>query len=320
MLRANMQTSKTTNAASVTPTMADINKLTPSQAAVRAFGEIRGLHRAFITVAKVGLRLEPTLKPGQTLGGVIIKLANVPAEFRRRVKSTIDNARYAMRVWKELVEPGHVTEEQFDDFTFADCFSINRVMSGASRQTLKPGDVAMFLQMAPLTWHEELDSLFTYGQTVEDREAAEKAKAAKAAAETAPEPSATQQPDADAPTDVPTAEPETETAKPSAEPGETAPPADTGAEPDTSDDSKVVQFTQPSVTGDSPGVEEILNGINALGAAIGSLPADQLPQIVPAIDELHRLVHEAIAPKVVAKAPAKRKAARKAKTHSKKAA
>lgn len=291
-----MQTSKTTNAASVTPTLADIQKLTPTEAANRAFGEIRAVGRAFITIAKIMLRLEPDLKPGQTLGQVVIKLASVPADYRRRVKSTIDNARYAMRVWKELVAEGHITEEQFDGFTFHDCFLINRVMSGASRQQLKAGDVAMFLQASPADWHEQLDCLYTYGQTVEDRAAVSQASKPDAS-DGASSPSSEQQPDADAPTDVPVVEPE-KSDKPK-EPKSPNPPAQ---EP-----SNVVRFEPETATGETA-VEKALQLVNALEAIIGSLPPSEVEKLVPAIDQLAATVHAlAVVPP---KAAAKRKVAR----------
>jgi hypothetical protein len=286
---------KTANplAVSVTP-FADIQKLTQGETAVRIVVEGNTANRAFINVAKLGLHLESTLKPAQTLGGVIIKLAKVPAGDRRRVKSTIDNARQAMRVWKELVPNGNITEEEFDRFTYYDCVAINRVMSGAAKQQLSAAAVALMIHASPDQWHEDLDSLATHGETVADRELrlAEDARKRQAA-----------------PTGESTAATES-AGMPSVVKSDksTSGKADTAASNNASSaeptNDKVVQFKQPTA-------DTVLQLLRAAEVQIMELSPSEVAKVAPAIAELNELVQEQVKG---AAAPSKKVAAtRKAK-------
>lgn len=272
-------------AASVTPSLAELQKLTPIQAACNFVEQSTSAIRAFIVAAKLLLVLEPTLKPGQTLGGVVIKLANVGNGLRRRIKSTIDNGRYAMRVWKELVETGHIKEAVFDTFTFGDFVAINRAMSGKSRQVLKPADVALVIESAPDNWHEELDCLFTYGQSLADRVAAD-AKAKTVAS------------------GVPTGG-SAETADTTTAQSTDAQGADTGPSPDAPEPAagKIVPMPkQVQAT-----TEDAFKLIATLEIIVIGLPMDEVAKVAPAIAELHATVQAHLKP---AKKTAKRKAAR----------
>ncbi len=282
---------KTVTTASVTPSLAELQKLTPAEVAVDFVKQTVSAVRAFIVAAKLLIVLEPMLKPGQTLGSVILKLANVPAELRRRVKSTIDNGRQAVRVWKELVEPGHVTEAQFDEFTFGDLVALNRVMSGASRQKLTGADVALILESSPSNWHEEIACLSTYGQTLADRADAEKKAAAKkttkAASATATEETTGETTDEDEPTGTSPDAP-----KPATETGEEVA------------EGKIVQMPV------KPTSEDAFKLIAGLEALLANMDAAEVAKVAPAIAELN----ETIQASLVAAKPAKkaRKAAKNA--------
>lgn len=265
------------------PSLAELQKLTPVQAACNFVEQTRSAIRAFIVAAKLLLVIEPTLKPGQSLGSVIIKLANVGNGERRRVKSTIDNGRYAVRVWKELVEGGHIKEATFDTFTFGDMVSINRAMSGKSRQPLKAADVALVIESAPQNWHEELDCLFNYGQSLADRaEADKKAEAKKAETTTA-------------------TTGETTTATPSeAQPGDAqgedagaSPDAPTPTDPGAPAAGKIVHLPKATT---KPVAEDAFKLIAALESLIGDMPRSEVVKVAPAIAELNTTVQTFLKP------------------------
>jgi hypothetical protein len=281
---------------SVNPLPSEIQKLTPKQTAVQIVEQSSIANRAFITVAMLLLHLKPTLKPGQTLGGLVIKLADVANGARRRVKSTIDNARYAMRVWEELVVPGHITVEKFNDFTFGDCLTINKVMSGASRQKVTGSDTALILEASPTNWHEELDCLFTYGQTLEDRAAVEAKQASKKTAKSEDEGGSTAPSGDDTkPEGGTTDDGETPGASPDApKPAETAEPAE----------GKIVPMPKQAATSD-----DAIKLIAALEAVIAGLPRAEVAKVAPALAELNDAVQTSIAPKKAAKHKQAKKAA-----------
>jgi len=54
---------------------------------------------------------------------------------RKQVDSAISNASYASRVYAALVIPGHLTEEEFDALTFADCLA---AVSESAAQARRP--------------------------------------------------------------------------------------------------------------------------------------------------------------------------------------
>jgi len=304
-----MKTNKPAPSASVMPSLAELQKLTPVQAACNFVEQARSAIRAFIVAAKLLLVIEPTLKPGQTLGSVIIKLASVGNGERRRVKSTIDNGRYAMRVWKELVETGHVTEAVFDTFTFGDMVAINRTMSGKSRQPLKAADVAVIIEKSPNNWHEELDCLFTYGQCLEDRAAEEQ----KAKAQDKPAPATTTEPSTTTTTETPNE------AQPDDAQGEDAGTSpDSPASPSKAPDESTVASAKADVPGNivampkqvSATVEDALKLIATLEIIIVGLQPADVAKVAPAIAELNDTVQASLKP---AKSQAKPKSRRGAK-------
>lgn len=287
---------KTNNAttASVTPSLASLQKLTPIQAAQNFVEQTTSAIRAFIVAAKLLLVIEPTLKPGQTLGSVILKLANVGNGLRRRVKSTIDNGRYAMRVWKELVAEGHITEAVFDTFTFGDMVAINRAMSGKSRQVLKPADVALVIESAPENWHEELDCLFAYGQSLADRQAAD---AKKTANDTTATPAANE-PTETTPTE---ASPDDAQGEDAGESPDAPKPAKTTDEPA---EGKIVAMPkQVKAT-----AEDAFKLIATLEVIVIALPKDEVAKVAPAIAELNATVQAHLKPAAKAKKPVKKAA------------
>jgi hypothetical protein len=285
------------SAVNVTP-FAEIQKLTQEQAARQVVTEAGIARRAFMTIAKLMLFIETTLKPGQTLGGIVIKLAKVAEGEKRRIKSTIDNARYAMRVWKELVEPGHITEADFLHDALPICYIINRVMSGASRQKLTAADVALMLHAAPADWHEQLDCLFTYGQTLEDRAAAEakKATAAGSTSEQSGEPTAT-----GTTTPGESSESTTVTAESAT--------ASTGDAPEVA--TNIVESGIKPAAAEKPTAAEAFKLIDALEQVAAELPPAELAQVAARLAELSALLTAAS----TTAAPAKK--SRKSKAHSK---
>lgn len=278
-------------AASGVPTMAVIQKATLKEAALSFVDQTVAAGRAFMTCCKLGLRIESELKAGETLGTKIIKLANVPANLRRRVKSTVDNARQAMRVWKELVEPGHITEAVFDGFTFGDCLSINRVMSGASKAKLNGEEIATVIAEGAENWHEEIDCQFHYGQTLSDRAAAEQQTPTPAASTT----SETASSDAAA-----------ETAAAEHEEGETSPATAPPAANSEPEPGKVVQM--PPQT--KPTIDEATKLLNALCAIVSELPAEDQLKIAVALEETAAVIREEAAPAPAKKTAVKRKVAK----------
>lgn len=280
----------TTTTASVTPSVAELQKLTPAQAAANFVLQTTAAVRAFIVAAKLLIVLEPTLKPGQTLGGIILKLTNVPKELQRRVKSTIDNGRYAMRVWKELVMDGHIAEPVFDTFTFGDIVSINRVMSGASRQNLTGPDVALVIESSPENWHEELDCLFTYGQSLADRAEVESKQAAK---------KTTGSDSPESPSEL--TEPDDTQSEDNTSPD--APDAPKPAEKDAPKSNII-----PMTTKNTPTAETAFEVIAALEALLAAMPPAEVAKVAPAIAELNATVQGSLTAKSAKKAKAKKAA------------
>ncbi len=162
--------------------MAEIQKLTAKQAAEQYAQRATVQQRAFAEMGKLHYHLSSKLTKGQT----------IYVELRKHgiKNSTISNASYASKVF-DLVAAGHLTEAEFDGFTFADCYAICRAMGDKSARRLAGPDIAVLVRAKPDNFDEELDSIFATGLTVDEaaaqaKKAAEEAAAAqKAAAEAA---------------------------------------------------------------------------------------------------------------------------------------
>jgi chemotaxis protein histidine kinase CheA len=77
----------------------------------------------------------------------------------------------------DLVVSKHLTETQFDTFTFGDCLAICRAMGGKSKRQLSGEEVAAVVTAKPDSFDAELNSIYETGMTVEEAEAQAKAEA-----------------------------------------------------------------------------------------------------------------------------------------------
>ena len=145
----------------------EIQKLTQAETVLELVATCRSQQRAFVLTSKLLRHVEKTLKPTQTVGGLLKKYGIK--------KSTIDNARYAAKVF-DLVEAGKITETQFDTFTFADCLAIIRAMSAGSKKRLTADDVAAHIK-ASEDFEPDLHELYTTGLTVAESKLATDAAA-----------------------------------------------------------------------------------------------------------------------------------------------
>ena len=164
----------------VTP-FAEIQKLTQAEAVLQLGNTNRAYQRAFVITAKLLRHVEKTLKSTQTVGGLLKK--------EGIKKSTIDNARYAAKVF-DLVEAGKISEANYDTFTFPDCLAIIRVMSSGSKKRLTADEVAALIKLSD-DFEPDLHELYVSGLTLAEKvsadilaaKAEEKAKADAKAAE-----------------------------------------------------------------------------------------------------------------------------------------
>jgi len=159
--------------------MNEIAKLSQADRFKRFAERATASARAFIEMGKLHHAITGSLKKNQTIYGELRKLG---------VKdSTISNASYASRVWGELIAAGHLTEVQFDGFTFQDCLAICRVMGSQSKKRLDPEEIAVLVSEVPETFDDELRSVYETGMTVGEVEAQAKAQADAEAAQKAAE-------------------------------------------------------------------------------------------------------------------------------------
>lgn len=159
------------------PTIAELSKLPAKDQCARFADRATVNQRAFAEMGKLHHLISAGLKKGQTIYGELRKLG---------VKdSTISNASYAAKI-VELVKAGHVTEAQYDGFTFADCLAVCRVMGDRSARKLTGEEVKAVIAAAPDTFDAEFESIHATGLTVAEEIAQAKAKAdAEAKAEAA---------------------------------------------------------------------------------------------------------------------------------------
>ncbi len=185
---------------------------------------------AFVTTAKVIVCVENSLKGNETKFSVLRS-----AGFR---DSDIKNGSQLARVWEEFVEPGHISEDRFDELTFRDAVHIHAAAKARGK------DIVRSVMNTP-KWSEELDCLADHGQTLTERkdaEAARKAKEVKAAAEKA---EAAKKAEADAAT--PEVEPPTPEPKGKAKPA-TSDPAEASPEPSAGEETAGAGETPPDAT------------------------------------------------------------------------
>jgi len=170
--------------AAVAPVTTPKQPLTPASSAIAAlaFSEIEKMDvtqavtciqeqqmrniASYVTTAKVILRLDSMDLSGLTVGE-ILRDAGVK-------KSTVDNARYAARVFRDFVQPGHMEESLFDTLSFGLCFRICRVTSEKSKLRLSALSVVALLKDSSRA-DEEMDCLYEYGIDLETKATQEKA-------------------------------------------------------------------------------------------------------------------------------------------------
>jgi hypothetical protein len=140
------------------------------KAACAAFAAKATVQRsAFAEMGKLHRIIAPQLKLPQTIYGELRKLG---------VKdTTIANASYAAKTIETLVEPGHLTEQDYNGMTFDDHFAIARSMGNKSFRKLTAEDVAAIVKAKPDTFDADLKSIFDSGMDVD--EAAAQAAAQK---------------------------------------------------------------------------------------------------------------------------------------------
>jgi len=148
--------------------MNEIAKMSQKEACERFAERATVSQRAFAEMGKLHNAISASLKKGQTIYGELRKLG---------VKdSTISNASYASKV-VDLVKAGHISEAQYDSFTFADCLATCRVMGDKSARKLTGEEVKAVIAAAPDTFDAEFESIYATGLTVAEEIAQAKAKA-----------------------------------------------------------------------------------------------------------------------------------------------
>ncbi len=156
--------------------MDEIKKLSQKDACARFAERATVSQRAFAEMGKLHFAISASLRKGQTLYGELRKFG---------VKdSTISNASYASKVF-DLVVKEHLTEADYDSFTFADCLATVRAMSERSKRRLTGEEVAALVKAQPGSFDTELQSIYETGLTVEEAEAQAKAEAERRAREEA---------------------------------------------------------------------------------------------------------------------------------------
>lgn len=155
------KTTKSTVSAIAVLSMAEIQKLTPGECAVR-FAEKAGVsQRAFAEMGKLYVAISARLKPKESIYKVLRS---------HGVKdSTVSNASYAAKAWA-LVVSKHIMEEQYNALTFTDCYAMSRAMSDDSVNPLIPADVALVLQESKDP-ARDFESVFETGVTADEAEA-----------------------------------------------------------------------------------------------------------------------------------------------------
>lgn len=280
--------SRTANKAPVAPLvtpMADILKLSLKEQCARFAERATVQQRAFSEMGKLHHAISATLKKGQTIYG----------ELRKQgVKdSTISNASYASRVWGDVIAAGHLTELDYDGFTFADCLAVTRAMGEKSKRRLTGEDIAMIVRAKPTEFDAELESIFNTGLTVEEAEAQAKAAADLAAEQErllAEQKAAANQPPVPAPAPAPMPAPVAATPTavvPSAAPAPVAPVAG----PATTEAAPIAENVTPTVTTENapvapPAVVPLPTNVVQMPAAPAADPDAALPEVLSAIDEL----------------------------------
>ncbi len=274
--------------------MAEILSLSPSARLVRFADRSTVSQRAFAEMGKLHYAISAGLTAGQTVYGELRKGG---------VKdSTISNASYASKVW-DLVQSGHLSEPQFDTFSFADCLAVVRVISPKSKRQLGPEEVAALVTAMPASFDVELQSIYETGLTVEESEAqakaaaekkaeeaaaVEAAKAAKAASDQSQKVISDQAPTAASTPAKPAATTpaaETDAAETAEVAGEEAPPAETEAPAPAQAPSPTTPAPAPVTPTPAPATAP---APEAVPSNVHQMPADDdgLTAILSALDEI----------------------------------
>lgn len=110
--------------------MAEISKLSQSDAVNLFVEKTTTVSRAYMDSAKLIIHLRTTFSKSQTVHGTLGK--------KGVATSTINNAMQAVRVWDELVTAKLVTEEQFDTISYPRFVLINAAIKAKKVEVVGP--------------------------------------------------------------------------------------------------------------------------------------------------------------------------------------
>ena len=156
-------------------------RLTQPERLSRFQAEAGAGQRAFASMAKLFRVMEANLAPGEAIFPLLIG-AGIK-------KGTVSNASIAASVF-DLVRDGKLTEEEFDQLSFNDCWQTKRVLSRQSKKQLPVDEVVAAIRERS-DFAEEFAALYERGTTA-DQQPAQEAPAGKESGELKkPEPKAT---------------------------------------------------------------------------------------------------------------------------------
>ena len=169
--------------------MADIVKLTRDEAAQVCADAAESGRKLYVIAAKARIHVESLLGDDETVYGVL--------RASGLTNSQINNGTPLVQVWKTLVEPGHMSEAQFDSINFTQ-----------AKAAAKLAGKKLALLQKHIDSPEDWESLEEHGMTVAEKAEADAEAQARAAAAKATKAEA--QPAASTETET-TVEPSTET-------------------------------------------------------------------------------------------------------------
>jgi hypothetical protein len=153
---------KTTHAPSAL-TFEAAERLTQPERLTRFQAEAGAGQRAFASMAKLFRVMEANLAPGEAIFPLLIG-AGIK-------KGTVSNASIAASVF-DLVRDGKLTEEEFDQLSFNDCWQTKRVLSRQSKKQLSVDEVVAAIRER-CDFAEEFAALYEHGTTAAQQPAKE---------------------------------------------------------------------------------------------------------------------------------------------------
>ena len=268
----------TTGAAPAVLAMSAITALSQKERISTFASRATVAQRAFIEMGKLMFAISSNLKKNETIYAVLRKGG---------VKDgTTSNASYASKVW-ELVRDGHLTETQYDTFTFQDVLAINRVLGSKSARRLSPEDVAIVIGSTD-DFEPDLKSLYEHGLTVEEKVAKDKTEADLVAAATKAE--------SDAPSNP---APATETPAPDAPASAPADAPQSAAAPEV---PTIASMPAPKASAD-----DAIRLLETVESMMAELPEDEQQRVARRVIEMAETINSFIDNSPVAKPRAGKK-------------